>query len=157
MSGLILPPHVKAEREKQHVDRKKVQRVGTEEVRQQEVQEEVDILPTELAEIKRVALEIQRRYLYSPVTHATLDAVEDNIKNAFAQIGRSGFKVTVGWEPMANRLGDAAFLPTVTIDGRNEKEFDHEEMSHQVQHGKLDGVVGKMNMDGKLVDPDIVL
>lgn len=150
-----MPPNYQDDRVKEtKPNRKKVQRVGTAPVRDKEANEEIDILPTELEKIKKVTLNIQRRFLRKPMSFAEMDAVEDAIKNAFTVLG---FRVDVGWDMQTDRKGTVAGLPTITLLGRTEEEFDHDAMSWEVQHGLLDGVVGKMTNDGKLVDPNIVL
>lgn len=155
MSGLILPPG--HSQDKKNENRKTVKRAGTAPVKERDNAEEVDILPTELEQIRQAVLNVQRKFLNKPFTFSSIDAVEDAIKNEFAKIGKYGFKVDIGWDAMSDGKGTAAFLPRVEIVGRNEPEFDHNEMSWEVQHGLLDGVAGKMTPDGKLVDPDIVI
>lgn len=153
MSSLILPEGYGNDKPK--AERKKVTRAGGVEIQSPERapgnfgEEAPEIMPSEMKALGKVLTDIQRKTLQHKLSDNDCVLMEDEIQAALTRLGFIG---DIVW--YAN---DEWRFPEVSITGRIEDEFDYDQMTWEVQHGLSDGVVGKITMDGRMVEPTKVL
>lgn len=118
-------------------------------------EEEIELLPSELNDVRELAASIQEKYGFKPFDATSEKHFENEVTQRFAEIGivvKIYWKdVDVDGEPTSDKL---YFVPTIAMVGRTEKKpMDHERYAVEVQSGELDGKVGTVRPDGTLGDP----
>lgn len=154
MSGLILPNGY----QQSQPERRSVTTQGDQSRRQsQDSDSNPEIFPSERKKISATFLALQRKWMRKEGTDGNLLGFADHAENELAKLG---FRVNVDISNIVSGPDGQQYIsPIVDIVGRiKDEEFDHDQMTHEIQHGLDDGIVGKFGKDGKtLIDPTLKL
>jgi hypothetical protein len=115
---------------------------------------EFEPYPTELVQIKEIAVALQRKYQMRPATKQLLSQLKQEAEDRYAQIG---IRVVVddADQEFVGSGTETVTMPIIRFLGRIDPtpEFDFARAARETQLGLYDGVPGTLAADGSLVDP----
>lgn len=121
-----------------------------------------DLLPTEKTQVAEIITYMQRKlgkcltYEKEETKVRALAQWANEAENRFKEIGL--VCIVDPYDVAEDKQGNPVLSPEFNITGRLEDvEIDHAQVAHEVQHGLADGRIGKVDLDGRWTDPDVVV